>query len=185
MRRAEVFRRAFHLISPIWLSYYLLPPDSYVGVRPEYIVVALLVIIFVIEAVRIGGRIDVPGLRDYEKSRPAAYALGGLGIGIGLLIFPIQITAVAVCGMAWIDPLCALTKKGKCYPIVPLAAYFVLAAGILLLFRSYSLMVTLAMAALGAVVAVASERPNLKTVDDDLIMVVVPLLVLGAFDYAL
>lgn len=185
MRKAELFRRAFHLTSPIWLSYYLLPPDSYIGVRPELIVVAILAVVFVVEAVRIGFKIEVPGLREYEGTRPAAYALGGLGIGIGLLLFPVQITAVAVCGMAWIDPLCALTKKGRCYPIVPLAVYFAMAVGILLFFGRYSLLVTLAMAALGAVVAVASERPNLKTVDDDLIMVVVPLFVLGAFDLAL
>jgi len=182
MDKAAVFRRVLHVVSPIWLAYYLIPPDSYIGVKRELLVVGMLIVIFVAEALRIGLKLKIPGIRDYEQKRPAAYALGGLGIGLGLVFFPLPVTAVAVCGMAWVDPICWATKKGGAYPIIPLIVYFDMAV-MFFLFANYYPMNSIAYGAVGSLVAIAAEKPNLKLIDDDFVMIVAPLLVLGALTY--
>ncbi len=182
MVRAETLRRAIHLVYPIALSYYWFPSDSYIGIRKEYVVVAVLVAFFAIEAVRLTTKFKMPLIREYERTRIGAYALGSLGIGIGLLFFPLPVTAVAVCGMAWIDPICGATKKGGAYPIIPLIVYFDMAA-MFFLFANYYPMNSIFYGAVGSLVAIAAEKPNLKLIDDDFVMIIVPLLVLGALIY--
>ncbi len=178
MARAEAFRRAFHLVTPFWLTYYLLPPDLEIGVAREYTVIVFLIAILVIETVRLSMRLNIPGLRKYEAGRPAAYAVGGLGIGLGLLFFPMPITIVVVAGMAWVDPLCGVIKGKRWYPAVPISAYFALAV-IVFIFLELELPIAIFLAAIGAIMAIAAEHPNLKLVDDDFVMTIVPLIVLG------
>lgn len=180
MRNAELLRRAVHFLYPISLAYYLFPPDSPVGAVREYLVVAIVVGFLVFEAYRLTRKVELPMIRHYEKRRAAAYIFGIVGIGLGLLFFPMPITIVAVCGMAWIDPLCHVTKKGALYPAVPLIAYYFLALALLFVFSDYGAPFAVALAGVGAVSAIAAERPSFKMIDDDFTMVIVPLLVLGA-----
>jgi len=181
---AENIRRAIHLMYPIALVYYWLPPDTYIGVGKEYIVVAVLVAFFVIEAVRLVTKFRMPLIREYERTRIGAYALGSLGIGIALVFFPLPVAAVAVCGMAWIDPLCHSTKEGGGYPVVPIIVYFDLAV-LIFLFANYQPYNAILYGAVGAAVAIVSEAPKIKMIDDDFIMTVVPLIVMGALSASL
>ena len=164
---------------PISLFYYWLPTDAYVGVDKNYIVVAVVAAFFILEAVRLKTKFKMPLMRDYEEKRIGAYALGSLGIAIGLLFFPLPVTAVAVCGMAWVDPICSTTKKGGGYPIVPALVYVDLAI-LIFLAANYEPMNALLYGIVGGVVAIAAEKPNIKHIDDDLIMTLAPMLVLGA-----
>lgn len=184
MARAEMFRRAFHLFTPFWLTYYLLPHDLDMGVAREYLVIAFLAAILIVEAVRLSMKLSIPGIREYEIGRPAAYALGGLGIGLGLLFFPMVVTVVAVAGMAWVDPICGITRKKGWYPATPLLAYFILALTTFILLE-VELMISIFMAGVGAIVAIAAERPNLKMIDDDFVMIILPLVVLGGIWFLL
>jgi len=182
MKNAEPFRRAVHLLYPIALAYYFIPPDSLIGVPREYLVVVVVAGFIAFEAYRLTRKVEIPMIRHYEKRRAGAYAFGIVGIGLGLIFFPMPITIVAVCGMAWIDPLCHVTKKGALYPAVPLIAYYFLALALLLVFSNYGAAFAAALAVVGTVSAIAAERPSLKMIDDDFTMVIVPLLVLGAID---
>jgi hypothetical protein len=181
---AEKIRKAIHLAYPIALVYYWLPPDTYIGVGKEYIVVAVLVALFVIEAIRLVTKFKMPLIREYERLRIGAYALGSLGIGIALLFFPLPVAAVAVCGMAWVDPLCHSTKESGGYPVVPILVYFDLAV-FFFLFANYQPFNAILYGAVGAIVAMVSEAPQIKMIDDDFIMTVVPLIVLGALSASL
>ncbi len=188
MDRSTFVRRAFHLASPAWLVWYWMPPDSWVGVRKELVLLLFLCGALLIEATRLITGRHILGLRAHERERVSAYAQGGLGLAIGLLFFPGEYVIPAFCGMAWIDPLCAYTRRTRGYPWFPLVAYTVLA--------TFLFLVVVPLAAFGttpvpwtrvaflapsaAVAAIAVERPNLKHVDDDFIMHIVPLLVLTA-----
>ncbi len=188
MDRSELVRKAFHLSSPVWLAWYWIPPDAWVGVSKSVFLVVLLSGALLIEAVRlIRGRAFL-GLRHYETDRVSAYAWGSLGLALGLLFFPGQLVVPTFWGMAWIDPLCAYTRKARGYPYAPLAAYFLLWVSVSYLIVPLAteqtvpmpVWVVLAFGAVAAVVAVAIEKPNFVYVDDDFLMFVGPLVALAA-----
>jgi len=73
-------------------------------------------------------------------------------------------------------------RKMKGYPMIPLIVYFLITFFSFFLFAEplgydmgIPLMVILALA--GSVVAIAVEKPRIKQVDDDFLMMVVPLFV--------
>lgn len=187
MDRSTLVRRAFHLSSPVWLVWYWMPPDAWVGVRKEAVLVLFLCGALLIEAGRLIFRYEIPGMRDYETDRLSAFAWGSLGLALGLLYFPGELVIPTFWGMAWIDPLCARGRR-EGYPIlIPWLAYLVLTSivsAVLVPLAPYQTIplttggILLLMAIAGGV-AVAVERPNLKHVDDDFLMTVVPLLVLA------
>ena len=174
MEKAERIRGIVHLIYPVALLYYVVPPDTYIGVPREFFVLGFLVAFFALEAYRLNSDFELFLVRDYERDRIGAYALGSFAIGLGLLFFPMPATVVATCGMAWIDPLCGMTKGKRLYPFVPLAAYFILAA-VLFIAVGYGPLAAAVQAVIMAVVAIAVEKPNLHQIDDDFLMVFVPL----------
>lgn len=185
---STLVRKAFHLTSPAWLIWFWMPPDAWVGVRKEAVLVSLLSLALLVEAGRLLTGIRFPGLRADESDRLSAYAWGSLGLALGLLFFPGEVVIVTFWGMAWIDPLCASLRKSRAYPSVPFAAYLVLSLTL------WALVVPAApyqttpldpvrfvpLAVLAAFLALAAERPNLKHVDDDFLMNVVPMVVLTA-----
>ena len=187
MGRGTLIRRGFHLTSPFWLVWYWMPPDSWVGVPKLYALLFFFAAALLIEAARLLTGRRIPGLREYESTRMSAYAWGSIGLALGLIFFPGELVIPTFWGMAWIDPLCAYSRKKGGYPWVPLVAY-------VLLFLAVSLLVVptapyattplglprlAAYAPLAAVLALAAERPNLRFVDDDFLMHVVPLLALA------
>jgi hypothetical protein len=112
---------------------------------------------------------------------------------IGLLFFPGEFVIAAFWGMSWIDPLCAYTRKHGGYPWIPLVAYNALAVALFLAVvplaeygtRPVPPVLVALYAPLAAIVAVVVEKPNLKQVDDDFLMVIVPLVVLTGAAFAL
>ncbi|MFQ5986554.1 MAG: hypothetical protein ACE5KQ_04280 [Thermoplasmata archaeon] len=172
-----VLRRALHLASPLLLGYYLLPDDLYIGV-PKLLVAAILwLATLVIEVLRLLGHLEILGIRDYEKGQVSAYFWGGTGLFLTFALnFPPPFVVVAMFGMAWIDPLCALTRRRGGYPYIPLVAYLILAVVGLSLLTSFSLPAVLSLALVAAVVAVAAEYPRLRWIDDDFTMLLAPLI---------
>ncbi len=175
-----VLRRAIHIASPVLLGYYFLPDDLGIGV-PKVLVAALLwVATLILELLRLLGRLEILGIRDYERGQISAYFWGGTGLFLGLALFPPAFVVVAMFGMAWIDPLCALTRRRGGYPWVPLLAYLILAAVGLTLLTALTLPAVLALALIGAVVAVAAEYPRLRWIDDDFTMFMASLIAMTA-----
>ncbi len=179
MDRAATFRRAFHIASPIFLSYYILP-DTIAG----NITKLSLAILFIgtagcIEIARIALGIRLFGMRPYEGQRVSAYAQGLLGLTVGIfLVRDPRIVVPVFLGMAWIDPLAAYGRKRRWSLAIPAIAYFglFLASGYGLgLIRGLGLVV---FAGLATLCAVAVEGPLIPQVDDDLLMQLVPYAVL-------
>lgn len=187
MDRGTLVRRAFHLTSPVWLIWYWMPPDAWIGVRKEGVLLFFLCGALLIEAGRLITGFRLPGLRENESDRISGYAWGSLGLGLGLLFFPGQLVIPTFWGMAWIDPLCGYTRKKGGYPRYPVVAYLLLWLAISFLvvpFAPYNSapiggLTAVVFGGLATVVAIAAERPNLKHVDDDFLMFVVPLLAIA------
>ncbi len=192
MDRRTFVRRGFHLTSPVWLIWYWMPPNAWVGVQKEFVLLFFLCGALLIEAARLIFRFPIPGLRDYETDRLSAYAWGSIGLATGLFFFPGELVIPTFWGMAWIDPLCAYAKKKGRYPHLPLAAYFGLAVLILtfvvplapyqttpLVGPSASARIAL-YALVAAGLAILAEYPNWRWVDDDFLMHIIPLLGLAA-----
>ncbi len=185
---STLIRKGFHFTSPLWLIWFWMPPDAWVGVRKEAVMVSILSVALLIEAARLMTGRHFLGFREDESNRISSYAWGSIGLAMGLFFFPGEIVIVTFWGMAWIDPFCAYTRKRGGYPWIPLGAYVVLAVGVSLLVVPTALYQTAplgpsriaAFAILGGVLALVAEKPNWKHVDDDFLMHVVPMVALAA-----
>ncbi len=170
-----IFRRTLHVASPVFLVYYLLADDLWIGFPKPLLAVLLWAATLVIEALRLALRVDIVGIREYERGQVSAYFWGGTALLLGLLFFPPPFVVVAMVGMAWVDPLCAWSRKRRLYPHVPLLVYAALATVGLVLLEDYGLGGTLLLALGATGLAMAAEYPTIRHVDDDFTMLMVPL----------
>src|SRR5437660_12420658 len=105
MDRHAVFRRSFHIISPIFLGYYLLPESLGGGITRTALSVVFVGTALCIEIARIALTIRLLGLRPYEGQRVSAYAQGLLGLALGLFVIrhpPIRVPGFRA--MSCLDP---------------------------------------------------------------------------------
>ncbi len=165
-------------MSWIFLVYYLIP--STIAGYPKSVLFLLFVLLILgFEAVRVWRGWHIFGLRDYERTKIAAYAWATMGAAIALLLFPMHLAVTALIGMGIVDPLCGEVRYHvpKLYPTVPLIAYFLIALGILHGLTDHPFWAVSMLAFLGSATAILAEYPKI-IFDDDFLMVVVPLLVL-------
>ncbi|MFH0815887.1 MAG: hypothetical protein V1934_03620 [Methanobacteriota archaeon] len=185
MEKGELFRKSFHLCAPVFLSYYLVPDDFW-GVVPgmgsalrgrEVVLLAVLAIVLASEAVRLRMGWRAFGMRPYETEKMAAHAWAGFGIAIGFLFFPRPFVVAIVFGMAWVDPLISLLRKNRpyLYPMLPLAVYWLIVAVALSVQTDASPVVIANLALIAACAAILCESPKLKHLDDDFLLLTVPL----------
>lgn len=177
MDRSAGFRRLFHILSPVFLFYYLLP----VQVTPNITRLGLAVL-FVgtagcIEIARIALGIRLFGMRPYEGQRVSAYAQGLLGLVIGIFVVgDPRIVVPVFLGMAWIDPLRSIVRKRHWPVALPIAAYAILFFGAQTLIPVVpSLTARLIFTAVATTVAMAVEGPRIPQLDDDLSMQILPM----------
>ena len=179
---SSVFRRTFHVISPIFLGYYLLPESLGGGITRTSVTLLFVGTAACIEIGRIALGIRLFGMRPYEGQRLSAYAQGTLGLAVGLLLVRNPAIVVPVfLGMAWIDPLAALARKKGWPRGIVVGAYFGLFLGtefVLNVVPSFTWQFVLA--AVATVAAMLMEGPKHPRVDDDLLMLAVPMAVLWA-----
>lgn len=184
----KTWRRLVHLCGPVLLIYFLFP-ERLLGIIPRQILpLSVLLIVLVVEGYRLKSKRPVAGLRDYESNRVAAYAWAGIGLALAVLMpFPMPLIVACIIGLSWIDPLIAVVRglKGAkkrrplyIYPLVPLLAYFSIVLVSLRLLSQMELFHVLVFAFVGAFTAIAAEYPNLKQIDDDFLMLFVPLIVM-------
>lgn len=180
MDREALLRKIVHLSAPLYLVYYLLPSPLWSGGPPRELgLMAVLITVLIVEAVRLYKGVRIPGLRDYEGHRISAAAWAAIGIALAMLFFPLSLAAPAIAGMAFIDPLISMLRSTRWYPWAPLLAHFLLTLSILLLFYGPSPRPVMA-AVLASILAVGAEALRSRRVDDDFLMVVVPLLGMAA-----
>jgi hypothetical protein len=180
MNGSSTFRRVFHILSPAFLSYFILPDQVGGGITKASLAILFVGTAWCIEIARIALGINLFGMRPYEGGRVSAYAQGTLGLAIG--IFLIRQPAIVVpvfLGMAWIDPLAATVRRREWPRAIVGLAYFGLFLGTELLLPvpwppSWSFL----LAAVAMAVALVVEGPKHKLLDDDFLMQVVPYAVL-------
>ncbi len=192
MDYGHLLRRGFHLCAPVFLVYYLMPED-FLGIGRDNILLTAFAGLMAFEIIRLAtGKVFV-GLREYEKGRLSAYAWAAIGITLGFLFFPMMFVVPAVWGIGWVDPLIGEMRKShkrerkrrkhkrrkrkmKGYPHIPLAVYFLITFTCIYFLSEISLPVIILIAAVASVVAIAVEKPSHKHIDDDFLMLFVPLL---------
>jgi len=181
MDRGAIFRRAFHVASPIFLAYYILPDQITPNITRQSLAILFIGTAGCIEIARIALGIRLFGLRPYEGQRVSAYAQGLLGLSFGLFVIQDPRIVVPVfLGMAWIDPLAAYCRQGGHPRLIPAAAYFAVFFAASALLHSFSQTYTILYGTVATGIAVFAEGPRIPQVDDDLLMQVVPMAVLYA-----
>ncbi len=181
----HIFRRVVHSMAWIYLVYYLMP-KTIIGYSRSTLFLIVVFIILAFESIRVWQRWHIFGLRDYERTKIAAYAWATMGAAIALLLFPMHLAVLALIGMGAVDPLCGEVRYHfpKMYPWIPLVAYFLLSVVILNLLTGHSLIILITLGFFGSISAIISEYPKI-IFDDDFLMVVVPLMVLRIVEYLL
>lgn len=178
MDKRETFRRILHSMAWIYLVFYL-PPSYIFGLHRKILLLIFVLIILGFEALRIYFGFEVYGMRHYEKRQIAAYAWATMAAAIGLLFFPIHLNVLCLVGMGIVDPLIGELEKNKSKycPYLPIPIWAILGIIILTILTNFSLIFVILLSVVGSVVAVGVEKPDL-VIDDDFLMVVIPLLIL-------
>jgi hypothetical protein len=178
MDRGHWFRRFIHILAPIFLLYYAVPnPIWDGGPSKELVLVLFLMVVLTFEAYRLAYKPKIIGIRSYEYQRMSAAAWAAVGLTFTFLFFPLEFAAPAVIGMGWVDPLCGELRKmrSRLYPTLPLVVYFIIAISTMTYLIGFNAQVVAA-SAVATVLAIVIEKPRLKYLDDDFLMLVVPLI---------
>ena len=184
MDGAHAFRRAFHLASPLFLGFYLIPERLPADISRDAVVLLFVGAAACIELARIALGVHLFGMRPYEGNRVSAYAQGTMGLFLALYVVQDPRIVVPVfIGMAWIDPLSAVARKRGWPRWLPAGAYGALFLAVegalgLVLPDPLSWPAVVVLAALATPAAILSEGPRIPQVDDDLLMQVVPMALL-------
>ncbi|MFZ0698815.1 MAG: hypothetical protein WAN74_01275 [Thermoplasmata archaeon] len=180
----RALRRILHCSGAAILIYYLFPPNLLLIVPNFVIPLLALSAIFILEALRLHGTIEIPTIRPYEQHRLASYAYFAIALVLAILLFPPPIAAAVVLGTSLIDPLIGELRRPNpyraAYPWIPFALYVGLAYVAFIGFGAWAPLPALSLAALAALLALLVERPKWILVDDDLAMTLVPALVVYA-----
>ncbi len=177
--KGEKLRRLVHILTFSFIFYYWIP-DIIFDLHKEYLLVIFLAVVLFVDSYRMHVGWRVYGAREYEHNRPSALALVAIGVTVGLLFFPKHLVVPAILTMAFVDPVIrnVREREGLIYPVLPLC----MSIGIYYFSFDYltdwSLMYAMALALLGGMVAIAVERPHIEFLDDDLLILLVPTIIL-------
>lgn len=176
MEPGAVLRRIVHLSTPVFLVYYFLPSPLWPGGPTKEVGLLLaLAATMTFELARLLLDIRVPGMRPYEADQISAAAWAGIALTFSFLLFPIELTAPVLFGMALVDPLIGKVRRTSWYPWLPYAIHLAIMLTVLAVLVPLNPRWLVAAAATSAV-AIAAEGIKTQYVDDDFLMVVVPLL---------
>lgn len=178
----RAWRRIVHAFGAAVLVYYLLPVNFFVLLSNEEVLLLALAAVLAIEGLRHAAGLELPTLREYERTRVGSYVFYSIALVGAIVFFPPGIACAVVLGTAWVDPLAGELRGSlahrRLYPAVPLAVYFTLAIVSLALVARWPLLPSAGLAALAAGLGVAAERPKYAWIDDDLTMTFIPAVAL-------
>lgn len=178
---AHVLRRLFHvsmLVIPFCYYYFFTHLASQKTLR--LIILAFIFLIFLFEKFRIRARLVLFGQRLHEATHISAFAWTMLSIGIILFFAPVYFAIPIVACCAFVDPLMGEMR------LYQVSKYKIMMVGVIL-----ALIIWLACALFyhfpvwyGVIIApitVAAEWPSFKWIDDNALMLLVPLLIVSLF----
>lgn len=178
----RVWRRTLHVVGAAALVYYPLPTNFFLIAPKEYVLLAALAAVLIVEGLRHAVGLELPTIRPYEEGRVGSFAIFGTAIVIAILVFPLPIACAVVLGTALVDPLAGELRRSERYRRADLVAPYLAYAGLafvgLAVLGSWPVLPSVGLALLAAAIAVAVERPKVWWYDDDFAMTLVPAVVL-------
>lgn len=185
MEKAEWFRISMHMTAAIYLIYYLLPEQLVPGFYKWFGVILIASVALMIEGLRlITGKL-LFGMKLYEKRCISAFAWFTIGMSIALIWFEMRYVVPVIIGFAFIDPLIGEIKqrKERLYPILPSMLYGSIMFSGLLLLSGMGIVILMLFMLIATFSAILAECWDIKFMDDNFLMIVVPLLSLSVLDY--
>ncbi|OGS52728.1 MAG: hypothetical protein A3K75_00510 [Euryarchaeota archaeon RBG_13_61_15] len=186
MRKEVVVRRAVHMLIALTPLYYLIPVDvPFIGVERWVLLICFFLAVVLFESIRLWKGFPLFGLRPHEARSIASFVWAAGGVTVALWLFPHEIAATALVGMALVDPLAgelrSRSKQNLLTIGAPVAVYFAIAATILYWLGDQPPFFLVTVSIIGATSAVGAERFKIPRIDDDFLMIVVPCLMMGLF----
>lgn len=179
MDRNVLLRRLVHLSAPVFLIYYFLPSPLWEGAPPNDVLLLLAFsMAMAFELARLVIGFKVPGMRWYESTWISASAWAAMALTFTLLFFPLEYAAPVVVGMAVIDPVIGTVRKTEYYPWLPFALHLAIMVGFLALLTDMDVQLAAA-AVVSSILAIVAEGAKSNYLDDDFLMIVVPLISLS------
>lgn len=178
----RLWRRIVHCSGAAILVYYPIPTGFFIVVPKEDVLLAALAVVLLLELLRHTAGLELPTIREVERRRVASFVFYSVALVGAVLLAPIPIAAAAVLGTAFVDPLAGGLRESerhrRLYPAVPYAVYSALAFAGLAVLGRWPAPLAVPLALLAAAVALLAEYPKVAWVDDDLVMMAVPAVVL-------
>jgi hypothetical protein len=171
-----VARKAVHISAPLFLVYYVFPTPLWPGgISRESGLLLALALAMAFELARLVLGFRVLGMREYEAEQMSAGAWSAIALTFALLFFPLEMSAPVIVGMALLDPIIGILRKTKWYPWLPYALHVAIMVVVLSFFLQLDLRILLISLATSAM-AVAAEGIKTRYVDDDFLMIALPLI---------
>lgn len=183
-----MFRRCLHCLMALAPAYYLLPTEIPVlGVDRWVLLIAFILIVSLVESVRLLMGWTFFGLRPHERNQIASFVWAAVGVTAALWLFREDVATAAIIGWALVDPLAGELRRLRPHSTVaiavPVAVYIALAGPTLYLWGSLSVLSVVLVSTIGAATAVAAEREKIRYIDDDILMIVLPCLMMELFAF--
>lgn len=173
-RGAHALRRLVHLgvLIVLWMYYRYLPAPRLIW--------AILGVIVLLEMLRLWRGWAIIGQRDYERNHISAFTWGSVSLGLVLLFAPGKAFAVPIIAAYAIgDPLLGELRQ-TALPTGVIIVIGIVAISLIWGLCSVGLGTPLWLALPMGIVTVAAEWPCLKTIDDNALMQLIPLLLVWA-----
>ena len=176
----HIFRRLFHLAMCVLPILYFEVGENVadsVGLTLDEIVASVVIVAALGEALRLKMGFTVFGQREYESQQVSALARGALAIGLVFLITPTKAYAYPlILTLTFGDPFMGeLRRRGvESSSVIAYACVLVLAIWLLCW---YMFDTPLVACLIVAPIAVFSETPRLRYIDDNATMLLIPLAV--------
>lgn len=174
---AHVIRRLIHvgmLAIPFIYFYALVPyfPQKIIHIG----ILAFVFFVFLFEKLRIRTRLVMFGQRLNEASRVSSFAWTMLSIAIILFFVPVHFAIPLVATCAFVDPLMGELRLHQVNKKIVIACG-ILCAFVIWFTCAFIYHFSFWIGILPALIAVVIEQPNLKWIDDNALMLLVPMLV--------
>ncbi|OGT43889.1 MAG: hypothetical protein A3F13_04785 [Gammaproteobacteria bacterium RIFCSPHIGHO2_12_FULL_40_19] len=176
---AHVARRLFHaamIVVPFFYYYYLIDHASQKILRLS--ILAFIFLVFLFEKFRIRARLVLFGQRLHEASHISTFAWTMLSLGMVLFFAPVDFAMPIVTCCAFVDPMLGEMRLHQINKVMTfLTGVFV--ALMIWLVCAWFYHFPLWYGAIIAPITVLVEWPSLKWIDDNALMLLVPLLVVS------
>lgn len=174
----NLLRRVSHALLSLGVFYYWLPDPLFVEGLPKWWgLIAATLLACVIEFARIKRRVPIPGMRPYEEKRIGGYLYAVIGTVLVLWFSPAIVGVPCILGMAWCDPLAGELRHARVNEM-RIATFTAITYALIALFSltilSAEPITMIILIAAMTPLAVISEQIDIKHLDDDLTMLVVP-----------